>query len=239
MIRSWNNIRIYDCKEGLQPIPAVIPCLKPHPYLSIGAPYGEGIDPWLLRSGVIKRLLYARDYLRSENTNFSLGIFDALRPVSVQSFMVDYAIKEQCVFRGLDPYDKKNKSTLKEIIDDVNLYWAPPSLDPSSPPPHSTGAAVDLTLLDSNGEQLNMGGEIDCIGAVSAPNYYASFTDDKSKLFNSRRLLLSGVMTKAGFVQHPNEWWHFSFGDQLWAWTTNSTNAIYGRWVDDSNSETT
>ena len=25
-------------------------------------------------------------------------------------------------------------------------------------------------------------------------------------------------MTKFGFAQHPNEWWHFSYGDQLWAW---------------------
>ncbi|MEO1402022.1 MAG: D-alanyl-D-alanine dipeptidase, partial [Cyanobacteria bacterium J06635_1] len=23
---------------------------------------------------------------------------------------------------------------------------------------------------------------------------------------------------RAGFGQHPNEWWHFSYGDQLWAW---------------------
>jgi D-alanyl-D-alanine dipeptidase len=36
-------------------------------------------------------------------------------------------------------------------------------------------------------------------------------------------------MLEAGFAQHPNEWWHFSHGDQLWAWRTGQTQAIYGR----------
>jgi len=35
-------------------------------------------------------------------------------------------------------------------------------------------------------------------------------------------------MTKFGFAQHPNEWWHFSYGDQLWAWKNKKANAIYG-----------
>jgi D-alanyl-D-alanine dipeptidase len=32
---------------------------------------------------------------------------------------------------------------------------------------------------------------------------------------------LAEVMATAGFQQHPNEWWHFSLGDQLWAWQLN------------------
>ena len=35
-------------------------------------------------------------------------------------------------------------------------------------------------------------------------------------------------MKQAGFVQHPNEWWHFSYGDQLWSWLSKESNAIYG-----------
>jgi len=37
------------------------------------------------------------------------------------------------------------------------------------------------------------------------------------------------IMTKFGFTQHPNEWWHFSYGDQLWAWKNKKENAIYGK----------
>ena len=36
-------------------------------------------------------------------------------------------------------------------------------------------------------------------------------------------------MLKSVFVQHPNEWWHFSYGDQLWAWTNQNRKAIYGK----------
>jgi D-alanyl-D-alanine dipeptidase len=37
------------------------------------------------------------------------------------------------------------------------------------------------------------------------------------------------VMGEAGFAQHPGEWWHFSWGDQLWAWRTQQPGAVYGR----------
>jgi D-alanyl-D-alanine dipeptidase len=37
-------------------------------------------------------------------------------------------------------------------------------------------------------------------------------------------------MEVAGFAQHPNEWWHFSHGDQLWAWRLGHPSAHYGRW---------
>tara|TARA_Y100001968_G_scaffold332542_1_gene391082 strand:+ start:6386 stop:7105 length:720 start_codon:yes stop_codon:yes gene_type:complete len=238
VIKAWSKVDIIDCLERLSPIPSSIQCLEPHPYVSLGAPYGEGTSPWFLRSGVINRLVYANDYLCREDLNITLGIFDALRPVSVQSFMVEYTIKEECKRRGIDRENNQNKSKVKKIIEEVETYWAMPSLDPALPPPHSTGGAVDLTLLDSQGIQLNMGCDIDCIGAVSTPNYFADSSNDKDQLFNSRRLLLTKVMSKAGFVQHPHEWWHFSFGDQLWAWTMNYSNAIYGGCVDESNSDT-
>ena len=41
-------------------------------------------------------------------------------------------------------------------------------------------------------------------------------------------MLLDEVMRSAGFRRHGNEWWHFSLGDQMWAWTTGEAVAIYG-----------
>lgn len=40
---------------------------------------------------------------------------------------------------------------------------------------------------------------------------------------------LSGAMSIAGFVNYPHEWWHFSYGDQYWAWRTGVPTALYGR----------
>ena len=112
---------------------------------------------------------------------------------------------------------------------EVGRFWAPPSQNPQTPPPHSTGAAVDLTLATAAGSLLEMGGAIDAIGAVSEPDYFAYATDPAEQGFHQRRELLRTVMASAGFAQHPNEWWHFSYGDQLWAWRTGQPQALYGR----------
>ncbi|MDJ0538955.1 MAG: M15 family metallopeptidase, partial [Microcystis sp. M53603_WE2] len=37
------------------------------------------------------------------------------------------------------------------------------------------------------------------------------------------------VMEEAGFSRHKGEWWHFSLGDQMWAWSLDRAYAIYGR----------
>ena len=98
-----------------------------------------------------------------------------------------------------------------------------------TPPPHSTGAAIDLTLADMNGNPLDLGGEIDFIGHKSRPDFYEEnslrMPYSKYQVFHSRRSLLFSVMKQAGFVQHPNEWWHFSFGDQLWSWFSKQCDA--------------
>ena len=84
-----------------------------------------------------------------------------------------------------------------------------------------------------------MGGEIECIGSVSEPNYYLKEAqlekESPSFLWHSRRRILAEIMNKVGFVQHPNEWWHFSYGDQLWAWLKKVDVAYYGT-IDDSES---
>ena len=98
-------------------------------------------------------------------------------------------------------------------------------------------AAIDLTLADMSGKiPLDLGGEIDFIGAESSPDFYKKdYSQDalvsKHQVFQYRRsLLYCGYGDWAGFVQHPNEWWHFSYGDQLWSCCqSNSGSAIYGR----------
>jgi D-alanyl-D-alanine dipeptidase len=34
------------------------------------------------------------------------------------------------------------------------------------------------------------------------------------------------MMKKAGFHRHPNEWWHFCLGDQMWVWLSQSTEGV-------------
>jgi D-alanyl-D-alanine dipeptidase len=226
-------VPISDCGEPLQELPPQLLRLLPHPYVSLGAPYGAGASPFRLRSGVIERLLRADRTLRGAPQACRLAVFDAWRPVAVQGFMVAHAIAEECRQRGLNP-EGADPALVAMVRQEVARFWAEPSLDPATPPPHSTGAAVDLTLADRDGRPLAMGGAIDAIGAVSEPDHYAvaAQTDPGSEaaLWHQRRDLLGAAMAEAGFARHPNEWWHFSHGDQLWAWLQGEPQAHYGRW---------
>ena len=231
-LKPWINLKINECNEPLICIPESIFRLTPHPYMSLGAPYLTGSDPWVLRRSVLIRLIQAQKYLFEINPQLQLALFDAWRPISVQKFMFDYTIKKICRSKGIDIYNHSLNVDISDVIEEVSHFWAKPTSNPLTPPPHSTGAAIDLTLADMTGHQLDLGGEIDFIGPESSPDFYKKdnlgMPCSKHQVFHNRRSLLFSVMEQAGFVQHPNEWWHFSYGDQLWAWTSNQGISIYG-----------
>ena len=227
-MRPWSSIPIEDCGEPLQALPPALLRMEPHPYMALGAPYGASGTPFKLRLGVVQRLLDAQQQLVEHDPSLRLSIFDAWRPIAVQAFMVDHSIAELCRERGVEV---RSGDAFDQVVADVGRFWAAPSRDPMTPPPHSTGAAVDLTLSSSDGTPLAMGGEIDAIGAVSEPQHYAGREDSEARRWHQRRQLLAEVMGAAGFAQHPNEWWHYSFGDQLWAWRKGAAVAVYAEAV--------
>ena len=227
-MRPWSPIPIEECGEPLQALPPALLRIEPHPYMALGAPYGASGNPFQLRLGVVQRLLDAQQQLVEHDPGLRLSIFDAWRPIAVQAFMVDHSIAELCRERGVEV---RSGDAFDQVVADVGRFWAAPSRDPMTPPPHSTGAAVDLTLSSSDGTPLAMGGEIDAIGAVSEPQHYAGREDSEARRWHQRRQLLAEVMGAAGFAQHPNEWWHYSFGDQLWAWRKGAAVAVYAEAV--------
>ena len=227
-MRPWSPIPIEECGEPMQALPPALLRMEPHPYMALGAPYGASGTPFKLRLGVVQRLLDAQQQLVEHDPSLRLSIFDAWRPIAVQAFMVDHSIAELCRERGVEP---RSGDAFDQVVADVGRFWAAPSRDPMTPPPHSTGAAVDLTLSSSDGTPLAMGGEIDAIGAVSEPQHFAGREDSNARRWHQRRQLLAEVMGAAGFAQHPNEWWHYSFGDQLWAWRRGAAVAIYAEAV--------
>ena len=227
-MRPWSPIPIEECGEPLQALPPALLRMEPHPYMALGAPYGTSGNPFQLRLGVVQRLLDAQQQLVEHDPRLRLSIFDAWRPIAVQAFMVHHSIAELCRERGVEA---RSGYAFDQVVADVGRFWAAPSRDPATPPPHSTGAAVDLTLSSSDGTPLAMGGEIDAIDAVSEPQHYAGREDSDALCWHQRRQLLAEVMGAAGFAQHPNEWWHYSFGDQLWAWRKGAAVAVYAEAV--------
>eukprot|EP00958_Prasinococcus_capsulatus_P009397 scaffold912_cov422-Prasinococcus_capsulatus_cf.AAC.17 len=78
------------------------------------------------------------------------------------------------------------------------------------------------------------GSPIDELSERSYPNHFAENLKG-GKVFHERRELLKTVMQEVGFKQHPQEWWHFSYGDQMWAYfcglegSQEECHALYGR----------
>ena len=77
---------------------------------------------------------------------------------------------------------------------------------------HRHGGAVDLTILNKKGRQLNMGGRK--FNESSYLNYYERRKNltEKEKVVRKNRRLLKKVMKKAGFIENPYEWHHWGFG---------------------------
>lgn len=225
-MKPYQQMPIVECGEPLVPIPLALFAVElPHPYQQLGAPYHER-SPYYLRLRVLDSLLQAQAQLQVKYPRWQIKIFDAYRPIAVQQFMVDYTYAQVVQAQGLIE-DSLSQSQRQIIWQQVYQIWAVPSLDPLTPPPHSTGAAIDITLVDSDGKTVNMGSPIDELSARSHPNYFASSTNSVEQQYHFHRQLLRDVMYSAGFTRHPGEWWHFSLGDQMWAWLKNQENSSH------------
>ncbi|MGR9071680.1 MAG: M15 family metallopeptidase [Gammaproteobacteria bacterium] len=228
-------VEIAECGEKLVEIQGPgLSRVEPHPHRSLNAPYGRH-SPFCVREGVLKRLVRAASLLSLERPGCNLLIYDAYRPLAVQDFMVKYEFTKLALSRRIDPA-RADDETRKRLLDEVLTIWSKPDPDPAAPPPHSTGAAIDLTIVDASGNRLDMGGDIDEIGAVSLPRHFADAAPGTPEAgFHANRDLLNRVMAEAGFRRLPHEWWHFSFGDQVWALLERLDNpdrpptALYGR----------
>ncbi len=80
--------------------------------------------------------------------------------------------------------------------------------DPRRGSPHSRGAALDLTLIDGTGTELDMGTGFD---AFTRRSHHG--TDGLTAEVERNRLLLIGLMTTAGWDFYRNEWWHYQLFD--------------------------
>lgn len=104
----------------------------------------------------------------------------------------------------------------------ASRYVSPPAVAP-----HSAGAAIDLTLCDGDGTELDLGTPVNATPEQSAG---ACYTQHPSVTGQARRNrdTLAGALRAAGLVNYPTEWWHWSYGDRYWAMAAGAPAAIYG-----------
>ncbi len=234
ILKPYQQVPIQECGEALIPIPLeAFAIVDPHPYASLGAPYADR-SPFYLRQSVLTKLHQAQQQLQTLKPGWQIQIFDAYRPVPVQQFMVDHTFAEELQKLGWEA-DRLTPDQTNSLWEQVHQFWAVPSDNPATPPPHSTGAAIDVTLIDGQLQPVDMGSPIDEISPRSHPDHFANQDSAAAQTFHQHRIILQTAMESSGFLRHPREWWHFSWGDQVWAWLKNEQNptvqtfARYGR----------
>ncbi|MGD0865060.1 MAG: M15 family metallopeptidase [Rhizomicrobium sp.] len=184
---------------------------------------GGSIAELYLRRSVAGKL--AKVNLRLRDAGLELFVFDAWRPRAVQVYFHDEWMPRELMRR-------RPALSGEALLREVERYWAAPTGDAASPAPHATGAAVDLTLRWRDGEALWMGSIFDDATEIAHRDRFEiasetglCFSDEEAR---ANRRLLHWVTTDEGFAGHPDEWWHFSWGDQLWSAVSGAPSAFYG-----------
>ncbi|MGW7417225.1 M15 family metallopeptidase [Streptomyces sp. NPDC054863] len=163
-----------------------------------------------LREGVVQRLLHAQELLPD---GLRLVIVEGYRPPELQrEYFEEYEAELRALNAGW---------SAAEVRSAASRYVSPPEIAP-----HSAGGAVDLTLADADGRELDMGTPMNASPEESAG---ACYTDAPGIGAESRanRALLGAALTAAGLVNYPTEWWHWSYGDRYWALGTGAGAAVY------------
>ena len=128
-------------------------------------------------------------WLSERQPSYSVLVLDALRPQRVQQQLWD-------ALAGTD----------------LQMYLA----NPERGSIHSYGMALDITILDETGRELDMGTGFDDLTELSHPKLEQQVlaAGQISAAQVANRQLLRDAMFQAGFVGINTEWWHFDCGDR-------------------------
>lgn len=164
-----------------------------------------------LREGVLDRLLTAQAQLPR---GMRLLFVEGYRPPALQRHYFDEYAAE---LRAEHPY-----WAAERIRSAASRYVSPPGIAP-----HRAGAAVDLTLADDEGRELDLGTRMNASPEESAGACYTQ-ADTIGVDARRHRDILSTALSAPGLVNYPTEWWHWSYGDRYWALQTGAVAALYG-----------
>ena len=149
--------------------------------------YGGFKDAYL-QSEVAERLGKVQDYLSENHPGYSLLIYDAVRPNSVQQFMW-------------------------ELLDSIPVHQRSKFVsNPKNGSLHSYGCAVDVTLWKERSGPVDMGAGYDDMRKIAYPEFERHFlsTGELTSEQYANRQLLRKAMRQGGFWVIQTEWWHFN-----------------------------
>ena len=82
--------------------------------------------------------------------------------------------------------------------------------NPAKGSKHNRGAAVDLTLVDAQGKELNMGTPFDFFGKEA----HHTYTEHPKEVLENRKLLKE-TLNKYNFKSIYSEWWHYEYRPEM------------------------
>ncbi|MFF4035589.1 M15 family metallopeptidase [Streptomyces sviceus] len=164
-----------------------------------------------LRQGVLDRLLRAQALLPE---GLRLLFVEGYRPPALQRHYFKQYAEE---LRAAHPDWSADR-----IRAAASRFVSPPEIAP-----HSAGAAVDLTLVDADGRELDLGTAMNASPEESDGACYTG-AGNITEGARANRALLGAALSAAGLVNYPTEWWHWSYGDRYWALETGVPAALYG-----------
>ncbi len=150
----------------------------------VGRNLYEDFNRAFLHKDAFQKFSLARNKLQSLRPGYSFIVFDVLRPRSVQWLLWNVVV-----------------NTPQEI------YIA----NPERGSMHNYGLALDLSIVDDKGQELDMGTAFDSFQELAQPQKQDEFISLKQlseKQIENRKLLCE-VMDAGSFIQLPTEWWHF------------------------------
>ena len=225
--------------ESLRELPAIPTVRFPdiHDFETIGLDeelvnleaYGLAIDPQYSRQGIpgAMKTQYAREtvakMLARANSclpkGYHLKVYDAWRPISVQQSLWDRFRAEMT---------SRHPDASEEEIDRLTAFFVSrPSHDILHPSLHSTGGAIDVTLIDDSGCEYAMGTGFDDFSDRAWTDHFEQHeTDERFEAIKLNRRLLYHTMTSVGFTNLPSEWWHYDYGTKFWGHFLNQ-KALY------------
>jgi len=153
------------------------------------AVYG-GLDCSYLRREAADALEKAAAWLAAHRPGYSLLVLDALRPQRVQELLWNELAGTP-----------------------LTMYLA----NPERGSIHSFGMAVDVTVLDAAGREVDMGTGFDEMARASHPEFEVELMAQGQLTAQhlAERGWLRAAMRQAGFHSISTEWWHFDFGDRV------------------------
>jgi D-alanyl-D-alanine dipeptidase len=167
-------------------------------------------DGVYVRSELLKRLEKAALSLAP---SYTLVVRAGHRPIAVQKRLLTDVMQD---YKADNP-----KATDEEALEHARMYVSDPDI---KLPPHCCGAAVDVDMLDATSGRL-----VDFGSPVNLDSDISHLHSEKiTRSQRENRLLLLTAMLDAGFSSYYAEWWHYSYGDEIWAWFYHKDSCMYG-----------